>query len=290
MVNDTTAAAPAVTPFSVKLVSGAIGGFVGTAAIFPLDLVKTRLQNQTAASPVRYNGLLDGLRKTFATDGLTGAYRGLTPNLVLVLPEKALKLACNAQFRELLADAHGRVSLPCELLAGALTGIVQCSVTNPMEIIKIRCQLAGSKVSPLTVVGDLGVRGIYKGSAATLLRDVPFSIIFFTLNCKAKEWVADDNNHVSMPKTLALGTIAGVVGAVAVTPADVIKTRLQSKPVDGQRHYASIADAFKRVLREEGVKAFFKGATARGLVVGPLFGFAVLSYDICERIYHRFLK
>lgn len=108
------------------------------------------------------------------------------------------------------------------------------------------------------MVGDLGVRGIYKGSAATLLRDVPFSVIFFTLNCKAKEWVADDNNHVSMPKTLALGTIAGVVGAVAVTPADVIKTRLQSKPVDGQRHYASIADAFKRVLREEGVKAFFK--------------------------------
>lgn len=51
------------------------------AAIFPLDLVKTRLQNQTAASSVRYNGLLDGLRKTFATDGLTGAYRGLTPNL-----------------------------------------------------------------------------------------------------------------------------------------------------------------------------------------------------------------
>lgn len=71
--------------------------------------------------------------------------------IVLVLPEKALKLACNAQFRELLADAHGRVSLPRELLAGALTGIVQCSVTNPMEIIKIRCQLAGSKVSPLTV-------------------------------------------------------------------------------------------------------------------------------------------
>src|SRR5689334_20610455 len=68
-----------------------------------------------------------------------------------VMPEKALKLACNAQFREMLADESGVVSLPSELLAGAMTGFAQCSITTPMEIVKIRAQMAGPGTSTIKV-------------------------------------------------------------------------------------------------------------------------------------------
>lgn len=47
--------------------------------------------------------------------------------------------------------------------------------------------------------------------------------------------------------------------AYLVTPADVIKTRLQVQSRKGESTYNGISDAFKKILKEEGPKAFFKG-------------------------------
>lgn len=63
-------------------------------------------------------------------------------------------------------------------------GACQVIFTNPLEIVKIRLQVAGeiaggSKVRALSVVKDLGLLGLYKGARACLLRDVPFSAIYF---------------------------------------------------------------------------------------------------------------
>lgn len=56
--------------------------------------------------------------------------------------------------------------------------------TNPMEIVKIRLQMAsmneaGARPSALNVVKELGLRGLYKGATACFLRDIPFSMIYF---------------------------------------------------------------------------------------------------------------
>jgi solute carrier family 25 aspartate/glutamate transporter 12/13 len=57
------------------------------------------------------------------------------------------------------------------MLAGAAAGFCQVIATNPMEIVKIRMQLGQSATQ---VLSDLGVKGLYKGTRATLCRDVPF--------------------------------------------------------------------------------------------------------------------
>ncbi len=56
--------------------------------------------------------------------------------------------------------------------------------TNPLEIVKIRLQVAGEiahgpKVSVFSVLKELGFFGLYKGSRACFLRDIPFSAIYF---------------------------------------------------------------------------------------------------------------
>lgn len=61
-------------------------------------------------------------------------------------------------------------------------------VTNPLEITKIRLQMQGEalketgavKRGAMHVVRQLGLVGLYKGAGACLLRDVPFSMIYFT--------------------------------------------------------------------------------------------------------------
>lgn len=69
--------------------------------IFPIDMVKTRLQNQTSLPLDQrpYKGGLDCFSKILKTSGPAGLYRGLLANLIGVTPEKAIKLAVFALFR-----------------------------------------------------------------------------------------------------------------------------------------------------------------------------------------------
>lgn len=75
-------------PIHIKLVVGAIAGAVGTSCIFPIDMIKTRLQ-----SAGKYDGPIDCLKKIYTTEGgIRAFYKGLSANLIGVIPEKAIKL------------------------------------------------------------------------------------------------------------------------------------------------------------------------------------------------------
>ena len=74
---------------------GAIAGATGAAAVYPIDLVKTRMQNQRTGSYIgelMYTNSLDCFKKVVRHEGPGGLYRGLGPQLLGVAPEKAIKL------------------------------------------------------------------------------------------------------------------------------------------------------------------------------------------------------
>ena len=68
---------------------------------------------------------------------------------------------------------------------------------------------------------------LFQGSRACLLRDGPFSAIYFPAYAHLKPKFADENGYNSPWSLLIAGAIAGMPAASLVTPADVIKTRLQ---------------------------------------------------------------
>ncbi len=70
--------------------------------------------------------------------------------------------------------------------------------------------------------------------------------------------------------------VSGSVAAVLVTPADVIKTRLQGE----KRHYYKDITTCIALTAKEGKMAFFQGATGRLMLIGPLFGIVLLTYEL----------
>ncbi|KAJ2808203.1 mitochondrial aspartate-glutamate transporter agc1 [Coemansia helicoidea] len=282
-----------------KLGNGAIAGVTGVSIVFPLDMVKTRLQNQ---KPVQgrmpYAGGVDCFRQIVSREGVRGLYRGLVPNLAGVTPEKALKLAVNDIMRGVLARRAGTTpdALPVAYgaLAGATAGLCQVIATNPMEIVKIQMQVAATNtagaaggVTAMGIVRGLGLRGLYKGTAATLLRDVPFSLLFFPLQAlfarQAHSRLYGDGGKPATLCVLAGSTAAGVIAAAVVTPADVIKTRLQSSSQPSPP-YRGLVDTASRILQTEGPRAFFKGTVPRCLTTAPLFGIALMMYDLQQKV------
>lgn len=168
---------------------GSIAGAFGAVMVYPIDLVKTRMQNQRAkVGELLYKNSLDCATKVIKNEGFRGLYSGIGPQLVGVAPEKAIKLTVNDLVRgKLMNPKTGEISWPHELIAGGTAGACQVVFTNPLEIVKIRLQVQGEvakrqgtpKRSAMWIVRNLGLVGLYKGASACLLRDVPFSAIYF---------------------------------------------------------------------------------------------------------------
>ncbi|CAG0903281.1 unnamed protein product [Cyprideis torosa] len=303
-----------------KIVNGGIAGIIGVTCVFPLDLVKTRLQNQKTGphGEKMYSSILDCFRKTFKSEGFFGMYRGAAVNIVLITPEKAIKLTGNDYFRHYLRKADGTLPMHRQMVAGGLAGLCQIIVTTPMELLKIQLQDSGRTAAvtssgkgaapvrlsagsiALNLIKEKGIMGLYKGTKATAFRDVSFSIIYFpafaTLNSvgpRKEGFSALDDGGAVFWWSFIAGMVAGSVASLAVTPLDVIKTRLQTiRKAPGDPTYTGMVDAFTRILREEELRAFFKGGASRAIVIAPLFGIAQVVYflGIAERILpERFL-
>ncbi|KAM6348924.1 electrogenic aspartate/glutamate antiporter SLC25A12, mitochondrial isoform 1-T1 [Alca torda] len=284
-----------VAESAYRFTLGSIAGAVGATAVYPIDLVKTRMQNQRTTGSVvgelMYKNSFDCFKKVLRFEGFFGLYRGLLPQLIGVAPEKAIKLTVNDFVRDKFTKKDGSIPLPAEVLAGGCAGASQVIFTNPLEIVKIRLQVAGEittgpRVSALSVIKDLGLLGLYKGAKACFLRDIPFSAIYFPVYAHSKLMLADENGHVGGLNLLAAGAIAGVPAASLVTPADVIKTRLQVAARAGQTTYSGVIDCFGKILREEGPSAFWKGAGARVFRSSPQFGVTLVTYELLQRWFY----
>ncbi|XP_042328688.1 calcium-binding mitochondrial carrier protein Aralar2 isoform X2 [Sceloporus undulatus] len=274
---------------------GSVAGAVGATAVYPIDLVKTRMQNQRSTGSfvgeLMYKNSFDCFKKVLRYEGFFGLYRGLLPQLLGVAPEKAIKLTVNDFVRDKFMLKDGSVPLAAEILAGGCAGGSQVIFTNPLEIVKIRLQVAGEittgpRVSALTVLRDLGFFGLYKGAKACFLRDIPFSAIYFPCYAHMKSAFASEDGRVSPGSLLLAGAIAGMPAASLVTPADVIKTRLQVAARAGQTTYSGVIDCFGKILREEGPRAFWKGAAARVFRSSPQFGVTLVTYELLQRWFY----
>ncbi|XP_062400334.1 mitochondrial glutamate carrier 1-like [Sardina pilchardus] len=303
-----------------KLINGGIAGIVGVTCVFPIDLAKTRLQNQRQGHQV-YKNMMDCLLKTVRSEGYFGMYRGAAVNLTLVTPEKAIKLAANDFFRHHLARDGKGLTVYKEMLAGCGAGMCQVIITTPMEMLKIQLQDAGRlaaqqrkpgimsptklaatntvlsrsytsspapgrAVSATQIARELlhtqGIQGLYKGLGATLMRDVPFSMVYFPLFAHLNHMGQSSPDGPSpFYWSFVSGCLAGSTAAVAVNPCDVVKTRLQSLSRGAnEESYKGVVDCVSKIMQREGPSAFLKGAGCRALVIAPLFGIAQVMYFV----------
>lgn len=168
-------------------------------------------------------------------------------------------------------------------------GCSQVIITCPLEIVKIRLQTAGEvsgghKVKARQIIKDLGIRGLYKGIQPCIMRDSTFAGIYFSLYAYFKRLLADKDSYNHPMTLLAAGLCAGAPAAFFATPFDVVKTRIQVIPREGQQTYdKGVIDTVKKIYNQEGPKAFTKGALGRSHIIEYYFHYIlILSARVCR--------
>lgn len=252
--------------------------FLSSGAAVNLTLVTPEKAIKLAANDFfRHKLAKHGKGLTVFKEMLAGCGAGMC-QVVITTPMEMLKIQLQDAGRLAAQQQKPVMMSPAKLVA-----------TNTMPS---RTYISGTSVpapravSATQIAKELlqtqGIQGLYKGLGATLMRDVPFSVVYFPLFANLNN-LGKPSPEGSSPFYWAFlsGCAAGSSAAVAVNPCDVVKTRLQSlNKGSNEETYNGVMDCVSKIMRKEGPSAFLKGAGCRALVIAPLFGIAQVMYFV----------
>ena len=117
-------------PLWQKMAVGGVAGVVGTVSVFPIDLIKTRVQLAPSTAAGTSMGITTVVMDVCSRYGLSGLYRGMPATALATLPEKAIKLGVNDYLRDVFCGHdRSRETTKHQMAAGACTAVVQVLAT-----------------------------------------------------------------------------------------------------------------------------------------------------------------
>lgn len=176
----------------------------------------------------------------------------------------------------LLHNPYIRPALP--FINGGLAGMAATATIQPIDMVKVRLQLAGEglktgpRASPLSVTRDIIAQGkigdLYTGLSAGLLRQAVYTTarlgFFDTFMTALKTRKETTGRTIGFKERAGAGLTAGGLAACVGNPADLALIRMQSdglKPKEMRANYKSVIDALTRIAKAEGVFALWNGAS-----------------------------
>ncbi|KAK5135810.1 putative mitochondrial 2-oxoglutarate/malate carrier protein [Meristemomyces frigidus] len=181
-----------------------------------------------------------------------------------------------AATQDFLHTPFMRVALP--FMNGGLAGMAATTVIQPVDMIKVRLQLAGEgvksgvKPTPFGVARDIVAAGkvmdLYSGISAALLRQAVYTTarlgLFDTLMKQLTVRAESQSKKIGFAERATAGLTAGGLAAMVGNPADLALIRMQSdglKPVGQRANYRGVGDALMRIARTEGVIRLWAGVS-----------------------------
>jgi dicarboxylate transporter 10 len=144
------------------------------------------------------------------------------------------------------------------------------------------------------IIKHNGVRGLYSGLSASLLRQITYSTTRFGVYEELKSRFASKQidpatgkaKPPSFPLLVAMACASGVLGGIAGNAADVLNVRMQhdaALPAAQRRNYAHALDGLVRMVREEGVASVFRGVWPNSARAAAMTASQLASYDVFKR-------
>merc|ERR1712184_113376 len=172
--------APQWQKFATNIASGGFAGSMSLTVVYSLDFARTRLANDNKGKDGKrqYNGLIDVYKKTLASDGIGGLYRGFVISCVGIFIYRGLYFGLYDTLKPILIGDGGS-ALASFFLGWAIT-IGSGLASYPIDTVR-RCMMmtSGSAVTynssvdcGMQILKNEGFMSLMKGAGANILRGV----------------------------------------------------------------------------------------------------------------------
>ncbi|RAL02267.1 putative peroxisomal carrier protein [Aspergillus ibericus CBS 121593] len=296
---------PALSPWG-SAVAGATGAVLANALVYPLDLVKTKLQVQVkrpgdskdadANDTVHYKSTLDAINKIVEKEGIEGLYSGIAGSLIGVASTNFAYFYWYTVVRSFYM-ASNRVPKPpgtaIELSLGAVAGAVAQIFTIPVAVITTRQQTQpkGERKGLIetgreVVESEDGWSGLWRGLKASLILVINPAITYGAYQ-RLKDVLFPGRNNLKPWEAFLLGALSKAMATIATQPLIVAKVGLQSRPPPGRegKPFKTFGEVMRYIVQHEGLLSLFKGIgpqIMKGLLVQ---GFLMMTKERVELIF-----
>ncbi|ALC47975.1 Shawn [Drosophila busckii] len=266
------------------------------------------------ASP-HFNSTLDALLKIGRNEGIGALWSGLGPTLVSALPSTIVYFVAYEQFKSQYIALYKKhiepsssssqrkqnqehLPLMIPILSGVTARICAVTFVSPIELVRTKMQSKRMSYAQVlsfvrNVIALQGVWGLWRGLPPTILRDVPFSGIYWPIYEYLKIYF-NQSSESSFGYNFISGVIAGAVAALVTCPFDVVKTHEQIE--FGERvifndspaketHKTSTYRRLKAIYRAYGLRGLFAGYGPRLFKVAPACAIMISTFEYSKQYF-----
>ncbi|XP_062337245.1 probable mitochondrial glutathione transporter SLC25A39 isoform X1 [Osmerus eperlanus] len=251
-------------------------------------------------TPTHFTGTLDAFVKITRHEGLRSLWSGLPPTLLMAVPATVIYFTCYDQLRDFLRYGLGFQGNHIPLVAGGLARLGAVSVISPLELLRTKMQSQRLSYGELgacirTAVAQDGWMSLWRGWGPTVLRDVPFSALYwFNYELvKARLCEEQQEQQASFSTCFTAGAVSGAVAAILTLPFDVVKTRRQIQLGEMETRGVPMKKAtstwcmMRSIWAESGYRGLFAGFMPRVIKVAPACAVMISSYEFGKTFFQK---
>jgi len=267
--------------FMKDFLAGGVAAAVSKTAVAPIERVKLLLQVQAASKQITaenaYKGMVDCFVRIPKEQGVLAYWRGNLANVIRYFPTQALNFAFKDKYKQIFLGGVDKKTQFWKFFAGNLAsggaaGATSLCFVYPLDFARTRLAAdigKGAGQREFNGLGDClvkvfkadGMGGLYKGFGVSVQGIIIYRAAFFGLYDTAKGMLPDPKS-AGLILSWAIAQCVTTVSGIISYPFDTVRRRLmmQSGRKGAEVMYTGTIDCWKKIAKNEGTGAFFKGA------------------------------
>lgn len=265
--------------FTTDLLTGGTAAAISKTAVAPIERVKLLLQVQDAQKTIavdkRYKGILDCFSRVAKEQGFWSLWRGNLANVIRYFPTQALNFAFKDTYKRLFMEGinkkeHFWKFFLGNLASGGAAGATSLCFVYPLDFARTRLAAdvgkdANREFKGLTdclvkIFKSDGPIGLYRGFFVSVQGIIIYRASYFGFFDTVKAMVAKDPKKVNFFVAWGIAQVVTVGSGVTSYPWDTVRRRMMMQSGQKTLLYKNTWDCAKKIFKNEGPKAFFKGA------------------------------
>lgn len=290
--------------FAKDFLAGGISAAVSKTAVAPIERVKLILQVQAASKQIaagqEYKGIIDCFVRIPKEQGFLAFWRGNLANVIRYFPTQALNFAFKDVYKQIFLGGVDQKTqfwryFLGNLGSGGAAGATSLCFVYPLDYARTRL---GADVGrgpgqreynglvdciKKTVKSD-GIVGLYRGFSVSVQGIIIYRASYFGCYDTIRGSLPDPKNSPFIVN-FAIAQVVTVCSGIVSYPFDTVRRRMmmQSGRAKADIMYKNTLDCWVKISKNEGTRAFFKGALSN-VFRGTGGALVLVLYDELKKI------
>jgi solute carrier family 25 (adenine nucleotide translocator) protein 4/5/6/31 len=286
--------------FMKDFLIGGVSAAVSKTVVAPIERVKLLLQNQAASKQIKaenqYTGIIDCFARVNKEQGFASFWRGNLANVIRYFPTQALNFAFKDTYKRMFGNFDKNREFwkffAANMASGGAAGATSLLFVYPLDFARTRLATDVGKGAEREFNGLVdclwkifksdGLTGLYRGFGISVVGIIIYRACYFGGFDTGKAKLFKDPRNVNIFVMWAFAQFVTVVSGIISYPLDTVRRRLMMQSGRTDIMYTGTVDCFNKILKNEGPKAFFKGAGSN-VIRGTGGALVLVFYDRIQK-------